>query len=233
MGTKYHYNTDVLTREDALSFYLLGVFCTDGNVGRCNNSDNSWRFAMNSVDEEWIRSIKDLFSKEKPLEKDKNRNRYTFRLHDKTICDWLIEHGCVPRKTFTLQFPDIPIEYVPDFMRGCIDGDGSIMHYEYKTSKRIKIKLTSASKSFVEDFQCHLSDYDISSSLYTISAKGAKARQTDDRIIQQKSTTYDLIVRSKEALKMIDVLYYNDDVMCLDRKRNKAQSIVDYYASRI
>lgn len=48
------------------------------------------------------------------------------------------KHGILPRKTYlNPQFPEIEIEYLPHFIRGYFDGDGSI----YKTKNKVGISI--------------------------------------------------------------------------------------------
>jgi len=49
----------------------------------------------------------------------------------------LIGYGITPRKTFTLNFPTIiPDEYIKDYIRGYIDGDGSLYFLNDKRYKK-------------------------------------------------------------------------------------------------
>jgi intein-encoded DNA endonuclease-like protein len=60
----------------------------------------------------------------------------------------LLKYGLTPNKSLTLQFPDVPREYVRHFIRGCWDGDGSV--YLEKRSKRIKASYVSGSRKFIQ-----------------------------------------------------------------------------------
>src|SRR5713101_10002878 len=112
-----NYNTSVFTNEDALSFYLLGVFCTDGCVYKPKGR-NKYVASLSSVDRTWLAKIARNFSKEIRLCKTKNTNTFVIRIHNQDICNWLMSYECKPRKTYTLKFPTIPNRYLPDFIRG-------------------------------------------------------------------------------------------------------------------
>src|ERR1700677_3649674 len=45
----YNYNTSVFTNENAISYYLLGAFITDGSVRKSGN-----RVEITSMDKEWL-----------------------------------------------------------------------------------------------------------------------------------------------------------------------------------
>lgn len=60
----------------------------------------------------------------------KKFKRCRWRVTNKHIVETLIGYGCTPRKSLTLKFPDISIfkdrSLIKDFVRGYIDGDGSL-----------------------------------------------------------------------------------------------------------
>src|ERR1035441_82018 len=125
---KYNYNIESLTREDDLSYYLLGAFITDG----CVKVLKDYKYAtITSKDEDWLKQIRDILCPEKPIHQRKNnlRNIYILNINNTLMCDWLIAHNCVPAKSRMVELPDIPKQYLPDFIRGCMDGDGSLGTY--------------------------------------------------------------------------------------------------------
>jgi hypothetical protein len=54
---------------------------------------------------------------------------YRLQWRNRAFYDWLIAIGPTPRKSLTIGPLRIPDEYFADFMRGCIDGDGTILVY--------------------------------------------------------------------------------------------------------
>jgi len=59
----------------------------------------------------------------------------------------LIKLGCVPKKSLILTFPteeQVPQEFIYDFIRGYIDGDGYIQYDYIKHRYRIIIAGTKA-----------------------------------------------------------------------------------------
>ena len=59
---------------------------------------------------------------------------------DRRFYDWLTTVGLTPAKSLTLGPLAIPDDYFADFLRGCIDGDGSVRVYidRYHTAKRMQ-----------------------------------------------------------------------------------------------
>ena len=47
-------------------------------------------------------------------------------VYNKTFVNGLIKQGCTPKKSKILQFPKIPKQLHPHFIRGYFDGDGSV-----------------------------------------------------------------------------------------------------------
>jgi hypothetical protein len=51
---------------------------------------------------------------------------HVIHLTSKTMFNDLVHHGCIPRKSLVLKFPNLPHNLVNHFMRGYFDGDGSV-----------------------------------------------------------------------------------------------------------
>lgn len=60
----------------------------------------------------------------------------------------LIDKGCVPKKSFTIDFPDISEKLIRHFTRGYFDGDGYIGCN--LNSNRFRIKIATGSSKFFE-----------------------------------------------------------------------------------
>ena len=80
------------------------------------------------------------------------RHIIEFRLETLIFYEFLVDIGLGPKKSKTLSVLKIPNEYFGDFLRGCIDGDGSMGFYSHPESKhpQLRIRLCSASMSFLE-----------------------------------------------------------------------------------
>lgn len=67
-----------------------------------------------------------------PFNNGKEYEECSYIVYNKYFMNSLIKLGCTPRKTLTLEFPDENIftkkDLVYDFIRGYVDGDGSISH---------------------------------------------------------------------------------------------------------
>ena len=230
--TKYKYNSEVFINEDETSYYLLGVFMTDG----CQKRNT---VSLSSADYDWLSQIRDLICKELPLQKEESKC-HRLNVRDFRIRDWLFSKGCIPRKSLILKFPDVPEKYLPDFLRGCIDGDGSVSHKLYMRDKLRKPRhfysthwtLASASKSFIDSWVEILKSKNIGYNIIT-KLPGTVNSKINGRKIEHKNTYYMLQSGHKSARDFLKWVYYPGHALSLDRKKNKAEEIISYYDNKV
>lgn len=139
---------------------------------------------------------------------------------------WLLKVGLHPAKTHTLGELHIPDTYFPDFLRGHLDGDGSITTYSdtYNTFKhpkyvytRLYVSFLSASKQHVDWIRSKISALlGIQGYINHYSHKGEPRRVTMWKARYAK----------KASLKLLARLYYQQDVACLERKREIAEQFL-------
>ena len=118
--TKFNQNifSKIDTEEKA---YWLGFLYADGCIGA---KENDIELSLKSSDIHHLEKFRDFlgFPKDKHIFQNEIRNK-------KTRQD-LIDLGCIPRKSLVLTFPNeeqVPSYLIPHFVRGYIDGDGSVM----------------------------------------------------------------------------------------------------------
>ena len=107
--------------------YFLGLLCADG----CNHK-NSTKVSMwlKESDRDILETFRLLLQPEKPLSygiKKVGSNQYGIQISNKRISDKLSELGCIPNKTFNLDFPSpdqVPEYLMKHYLRGFFDGDG-------------------------------------------------------------------------------------------------------------
>jgi LAGLIDADG-like domain len=230
------YNENALLNEDAVSYYLLGAYISDGNIDHSRN-----RATINSVDKQWIYDIKNVIASDATVsKKDKT---HIFRFSHPKMVRWLIEHECVPRKSLTVKFPTVPNQYLPDFIRGVFDGDGSVSAKFYKNkSKYSKNKgvcidyvmcyVCGSSLSFLQELSKKLLENGLQHKLYKQKNRSGYKHgglMKNGRIVQQQSDHYRLVFSSKQAEQFLQWIYYHEHNLSLHRKRNKAQQIISYY----
>lgn len=224
MTTKYDYNLAAFYDENDLSYYLLGAFMTDGCVYK--NNKNTFACQLSSRDREWLDTIKELIGSNLRIHTFK-KNYYGIRIIRNDIASWFMSHGCVPRKTLTLKMPAVPQQYMPDFLRGCIDGDGSIGTYFNKDSTKRTCCLISASKEFLDGVQKYLHLQDIKSGI-TEKKQGRPAIINGKPIIQ-KHKCYCLYTTGINCFKLLHLIYYPEHKISLARKYGLAKEIISFY----
>ena len=144
---------------------------------------------------------------------------YRLQWGDRIFYRWLLDIGLMPAKSLRLGPLHVPDQWFRDFLRGCIDGDGSILTYtdRYNASKnpryiytRVYVSLVSASPPFIK----------------WLRASVQRLRQLSGDIGVRKSERHHDIWRlryaKRESLALLRWIYYAPDVTCLQRKRDLA-----------
>jgi hypothetical protein len=209
------YNEDVFTNNDQNSYYLLGCYLTDGCVYK-----NS--FELTSKDKDWLDLIKNIICPDKVLEL--HNNCYRLRGQNKIIVDWFKQNSCTENKSLTLLFPQIPEKYLPDMIRGIIDGDGSI------DSSKNTTYIVSASKSFIDSFSKILINNNIKFNYYERPA--GQEIKIRDKISIRKNILYKISIYGKNCYKFLKWIYYQDNITAMPRKQQLAYKIIEVFENR-
>jgi len=206
---------------------------TDGCVYEYD--PGKYYLTLGLADYEFVKEIHDLMAPGLALNQVKGRNIWRLKANNKNYTDWLIKNGCVPRKTLTLKFPNkIPEKYMPDFMRGVMDGDGSISFRIRGNSKSSRCYYCSSSLSFITGINKYLDSLNIKYS-FTIQKAGKINKPTagsNGRVIQQKHDHYRTSLYHEDAYKLLKILYYPNNRLSLVRKQISANKIIHYYENR-
>lgn len=132
--------------------YSVGIIATDGNL-----SSDGRHINITSKDNEIIAHIATSLKIDNKIGRksrshSKDKKYYFLQFGDKNFYEFLLKIGLTPAKSKTIGRLKIPKEYYFDFLRGCIDGDGSITITYHKESKlpQLRIRLCSASKKFLD-----------------------------------------------------------------------------------
>lgn len=141
---KYHrYKTDFFKTWSPEMAWVLGLLYTDGYI-------TEHMVGLASIDVELLSSVGALlfnrFEISEYLQPDgRNRISKLGVYHPKILSD-LRSLGLEERKSLTMQFPNVPDEYVRHFIRGCWDGDGG-----FTVSKgKLYAHYTCGSLAFIE-----------------------------------------------------------------------------------
>lgn len=111
--------------------YVLGFIAADGCI-----TENPFELSieLSEKDIEHVKRIRDLLAPENSIfvkNKQVNNKQHRsvgFSTASDYMCKRLIQLGITPRKSLTLEFPEIPYKYLNNFILGYFDGDGSIFY---------------------------------------------------------------------------------------------------------
>lgn len=139
--------------DTANKAYILGLLYSDGN----NRVDNHCiRISLQEGDVDILKKIQLELNSNAPLVFKDNlniissdglsrRSQYCLTVCSKYMSDRLVELGVVPNKSLIVTYPNlIKDEFVKDFIRGYLDGDGSISNL-----KQAKVSFTGCYDLFV------------------------------------------------------------------------------------
>jgi hypothetical protein len=230
--SKYIYNTQVFTNEDDISYYLLGVFMTDGCVRldvqkRKGKEYPYYRVSLTSKDGDWMETITDLIcTGRKPTER-KTRNCYEVEFNSGEIAQWLMSKGCLPRKSLTLQFPDVPPQYLPDFLRGVIDGDGMVSMTKPGRIMTMRCAVFTGSLDFANGIETAIRTLGVESKILV---RKMQPRLIGDRMVLSERDNYAVRLKNGEnACKLLKLAYYSGHRLALARKAKTAQELIAYW----
>ena len=212
MGIKYKVNRDFFKSWSPGMSYVLGFIAADGSLEDASYLRGKY-LRICSSDIEILEKIKSAMNSEhkiviiKPKEflfrgkKYVSKEKYMLRIGSHEIYNDLLRLGITPRKSKTIIFPNIPIEFLTYFIRGYSDGDGCINVYNKK--KRLSVTFTSGSKLFLEQL----------SKIITF-ALGAKVHS-----VFRNSRAYQIKYSTKEAVLLLKYIYSDIiDKLYLERK---------------
>lgn len=196
--------------------YAVGLIATDGNL-----SPDGRHMTMTSKDRDLLETIRTCLSVTTSITTTLNpRLVYRLTWGDKRFYDWLLGIGLMPAKSLRLGLLTIPDQYFADFMRGCVDGDGSIVTYtdrynmvksEKYIYERLFVVLVSASGPFLDWVQTSLRRL--------INLQGALFSREPGN---GRATMWTLKFAKHESIRLLNWMYYTPTLPCLARKRAKA-----------
>lgn len=189
-----------LENMKADEYWLLGYLLADGSIGTRKRKSLS----ICSIDRELLEHCCKIFRLDfdNITETKSNRNiksgeyhtYYGLNIVDNNICDSLISLGVIPNKTYKDTHIKINPDYKFDFLRGLFDGDGCASKGGFSV-----VGNPSYMKQIHEELFQSL-------------------------VLKETRSKYMLSLEAKsipQTLWLYNKMYYNDNVLCLTRKRLK------------
>lgn len=148
--------------------YILGFFAADGNMIKTRRETHY--ISLEICDKEIIEKYKLLVKAEHKIGQRKSKEdgtiRYRLQIGSEEIYHDLEKLGFRDNKTFNMCLPNIPPEYLSDFVRGYFDGDGNVwVGIRHKKRKNgiptIQTVFTSCSENFLFNLYDRLKDVGI------------------------------------------------------------------------
>jgi uncharacterized CHY-type Zn-finger protein len=192
--------------------YFLGLLSSDGTV---SDKYGMVKLELQQRDEYIIEEFaKELNMNECVREyKPKGENHQVMNgitIYSKKMVDDLIKLGVVPRKTYSLKPAKINDDLLKHYWRGILDGDGYVAYQKFKNYGTFRIQLRGT-----EDIVKGFSEY--------LGYDGKYCR-----FHLNKSWAFEKNTRKYNEVKRIYDLLYDDECICLIRKREVFEKILNY-----
>lgn len=181
---------------------------------------------LTSKDKDWLEIINNLICPNKPILLH-GKNCYRLMYLSSKMANWFESKGCGSRKSLTLKFPQIPKQYLADFIRGCWDGDGSLSFTKSANKGKnyqCQANLTSGSLSFCKTLVKKLKYLDVKGSLYE---HGRTERKIEGRTLAPSNTWRVVLSGGGSVYNLVKNIYLNDK-LAMPRKLALAQSIIKH-----
>ncbi len=185
--------------------YFLGLIAADGSVFQCNKGKIVFSISLIDKDLLDLLSIEicgsdKLVREVKRKYRDGSSKMYEIKFSDEIFTNNLISNGILINKTFTLDFPNIDEEFISHYIRGYLDGDGTV----YKSSGKLFIAFYG-NKIFIPKLRDYLFNNNILETKYAIIDRGNHCS---------------IHISSKKAnLSMYNYIYNNSNIY-LKRKKS-------------
>ena len=203
--------------------YAIGLICTDG----CLSKDGR-HIIFTSVDKDLIEIFKKCLNKTNSISLNPKSSLskqicYKVQIGDIQLYQWLLKIGLYPNKSLTLGRININPRFFRDFLRGHLDGDGSIIKYEDKylqhlnpkyVYKRLFVYFKSASLKHI---------YWLKATITKLTRLKGSISSYKSKIGASTNPLYTLKFSTKEATKLLNWIYYSPGIPCLRRKLIKAK----------
>lgn len=195
---KYILNEAFFNHKSIELNWFLGWLVTDGNISKKNAA-----ISFELKDKEPLEIFNKLISNNTKIINTRKQKYYKIIYNSKNLKDKLNKMGIRPAKTFNVEIPDISLNYLPHFVRGCIEGDGSIIiRNKNKLAPNLIVTLVSGSISFITELQ-NLIPF-------------------ESKIIKPKNRNYYILVfYGRNAKFLCNWIYKDSKDLRLTRKYNK------------
>lgn len=193
---KYNINQDYFKTWSHNMAYVLGFWFADG----CIYGGKMFDITLHKKDKYILKQIAKELEYNGNLYDNVDRQSCRINFSCKVIYNDIVALGGQERKSFSLTFPDVPEEFLPDFIRGYFDGDGSVMNLK---NNRLNSAFTCGNKEFLKALLKILKE-----------KAGIEGGSFDD-------SSYSLKFGKKDTIRLGQYIYQNNPELFLSRKKDK------------
>ena len=183
--------------------YIFGFWIADGDMTK---NKNQISFASNDYD--LLEMIKSNLKSEHNIHKNGIKG-FRLTICNRIIHDDLVKLGGTPAKSLTIQFPEVPDEFLSHFIRGEFDGDGcNYIHIDNKgNGNRYLVSSFAGNVDFLTSLKDKVKEkVNLDpTGLYPVSKK------CNPRIKE-------LVYVTKKAIALCDYMYQDSENLRLERK---------------
>lgn len=195
--------------------YFLGLMFADGSVSpdKTEKRNPQIKLQLKIADIKILQDFKNILNLNSNLTYDKRKNKegVSLSFRSKQMSEDLSNYGIVPNKTYlTKHLPKISDELLRHFLRGLLDGDGSI--YQETKSKKYRIDFCSYHQSICEEFR-------------ELCNKFLDKKNTN--IIANYGTAYHIRFNDQKTVKQLATVLYKDSKISLARKYSLAERLFE------
>lgn len=192
---KYDITEDYFKTWSNNMAYILGFIAADGVIQKENQC-----VSVSQKESYILEDIKKELKTTQPLYQNKKTGVYMLNINSKTIKDDLMNiHGINPCKSFNIEFPFVPEEYLHHFVRGYFDGDGYVKYETYTVS------FVGGSYSFMNSLNQVLQNHNLPAELL------------------KQNKHYRVILTGRKPIQLFSKWIYKDKDIYLHRKYEEFQ----------
>ncbi len=192
--------------------YCVGLIASDGSLSKTGRHID---FTTTDIElAEAYRSIVKPSAKIGAKKSGDDNESYRVQVGDTALYDFLLSINMTSNKSLSIGEIKVPHKYYRDFLRGVFDGDGSCYAYfdkRWHNSHMYYMTFTSASQLFLNWIRR------MNQELAGVS-RGSLTLKSDS------SRACRLSYAKKDTALLVKYIYYQDDLLCLSRKRQKLLS---------
>lgn len=206
--------------------YLVGLIVTDGNL-----SKDGRHIIFRSSDYPLLETVVKCLgiTRPNPIKKTKpalnswtKKTSYRIQYGNVKLYRWLLNLGLFPAKTYTLGEIKVPDQFFMDFLRGHLDGDGTVRTYMdgyniYRGRQYTNYRLMT---SFISASQDHI--FWLRSKIISLTGCYGSIFINKKNSKRVGAPIWVLKFSKKEWIKLLKYIYYKPSLPCLERKMTKA-----------